>query len=274
MNIRLNKNRVELLHIIQSFKFIPLKGLAEIAKARDLYRYIQNLRNVLRKLEEAELIKSFLYGNKSKAFYLTTKGRAVLSDKLNIDKKLLPIVKSNQKPTFATLYHSQQLCGIYAKLSINHTINNWVSSQNLHLKYEFRNNRYGRKVRRVLNPDACFEVGNKKYFLDYNPYDIKKEEFAIKIARYFEYFCYGDWKDRFGEFPILVFIVDKKQSEIDRWLISESVDLSRALNNRKYFENSKNVVWQAVGLLENIKNMNSSKIKLLLALKLYFEFSL
>ncbi|MCA9386176.1 hypothetical protein KC717_06015, partial [Candidatus Dojkabacteria bacterium] len=69
--ILLSKNQIELMNVIQSFRFMPQKALLDMVKMMGLYKYRQSLGYAVRKLEEVGYIDSFLYGNNWKVLYIT-----------------------------------------------------------------------------------------------------------------------------------------------------------------------------------------------------------
>lgn len=76
--IRMTENQMEILDIIQSFRYIPLKVLIIIASRRGLYLYQQSLSRLILKLEDAGYLRGFLYGNNWKVVYITKKVRSDL----------------------------------------------------------------------------------------------------------------------------------------------------------------------------------------------------
>lgn len=72
------------MEVIQSFRYIPLKVLLEVAKGRGLYSYKQSLNRVLLKLKEVGYLNSFLYGNNWKVVYITRSGAKRLAFEFGI----------------------------------------------------------------------------------------------------------------------------------------------------------------------------------------------
>lgn len=281
--IRINKNQIEIMEIIQSFRYIPLKVLVEVAKSRRLYSYKQTLNRVLLKLENVGYLKSFLYGNNWKVVYITKSGAKRLAFELGIPITDIAIPNQGQRVQFATLEHTVQIARLYGKLSESISayphlsIQKWIGDQHIICQYKFRSARSAKSIRRNLLPDSYFELILKdqifRYFLEYDTGTMDKAQLVPKFMRYFEYFVYGDWQEKFGEFPSLIFLTDRSEKSLENIFIQSQVDLEVALRNRENFAKSENVIWKGIGASENIRSINSSHIKDFLSKDIILDFT-
>lgn len=281
IRIIINKNKIELLKIIQGFRYVPFKGLLYIAKSQRLYVHLSSLSRAVKKLKTDGLVRSFLYGNNQAVVYITKKGARVLADETNLQIKDISIPNQGQKVQFATLEHTVKIIEIYVELAKactaneNLSIGNWIGDQNILCKYEFRNNRKGNKIRRVLAPDSYFEVIKGKkiipFFLEYDTGTMDKNQLAPKFMRYFEYFAYGNWEEKYEKFPNILFLTERSEKSLENLLVAPEISLDSALNNRKHFTESKNLLWKGIGLSENVRNISASKIKDFLNHKFLFK---
>lgn len=279
MKILISKNQIELLNIVQSFRFIPQRAVLEIVKNLGLYRYRQSLGFSIRKLEEVGYLNSFLYGNNWKVLYITKKGADRLSFELGVPRDLLHVPGQNQRVQFSTLEHTLEITEIFCSVSKavtslhNFKISKWLGDQSLRCKYQFRTPT-GKKTTKFLVPDSYFilQIQNTEtsYFLEYDTGTMDIEQLSLKFQRYFEYFYYGDWKEKFGSFPKLLFLTLRSKQQLDNLLVSDSNNIDIAIRNRSLFTNSKNLLWRSIGKTPNIRTINSIQIKEFLNLKFNF----
>lgn len=277
--IILSKNQIELLNIIQSFRFMPQKAVLDMARMLGLYRYRQSLGVSVRKLEKVEYVRSFLYGNNWKVLYITSKGADRLSFELGISKNDIHVPGRNKKVQFSTLEHTVEVSRIFNQ--VMDTVRSqeevelvkWVGDQCIRCKYSLRIPT-GKKITKYLVPDSYFILKHKgieiPYFLEYDTGSMDFEQLALKYQRYFEYFYYGDYKERFGQFPTTIFVTKRSENKLNNLLQNPDTDLDSALRNRKLLTNSKNLLWSGIGKTPNIRSINSQKIKEFLNLNLKF----
>lgn len=269
-NFRLTYNQIELLRIIYSFKYLPLRGLLEITKANGLFGYKESLHKVIKKLERLGLVNSFFYGNNWKVVYITSLGADVLADSLGIPRKDILVPNRNVQLKFANLEHTLSIVNIYTALISNFEFKNWLGDQQVFCKYEFRANISGKKIIRNLIPDGYFEVENQKFFLELDTGTMDRDQLAMKFRRYFEYYVYGDWKDKYGKYPNVLFITERPFEQMARLIQNE--DLDRFLMNRNYFINSKNVLYKGIGISDNLRSINSRLIAEFLQISVIFTY--
>lgn len=269
-NIRLTYNQIELLRIIYSFKYLPLRGLLEITKSKGLFSYKESLHKVLGKLERKGLISSFYYGNNWKVVYITQSGANILADSLGVARKEILVPNRKVKVKFANLEHTMSIVGIYNDLVSNFEIKNWAGDQQVFCKYEFRANFSGKKFVRNLIPDGYFEVDNHKFFLELDTGTMDRDQLAMKFRRYFEYYVYGNWREKYAKYPNVLFITERPFEQMARLIQSE--DVNRFLVNRNYFKNSKNILYRGIGISENLRSINSKYITEFLQTTIIFTY--
>ena len=126
-------------------------------------------------------------------------------------------------------------------------------------------------------PDSYFEISNSEemhnFFLEYDTGTMDKAQLVPKFMRYFEYYVYGDWQERFKSFPIILFLTDRSEISMDNIFQESSIDLEKALSVRKEFSKSENVIWQGIGASENILSINSSHIRDFLSQNYILDFT-
>ncbi len=279
----LNKSQIELLDIIQSFRYIPLKVLVEVTKSRSLYSYKQTLNRVLLKLERVGYLRSFLYGNNWKVVYITKAGAKRLAFELSAPIAEIAIPNQGQRVQYATLEHTVQIARLYKKVSEvianspAFSINKWIGDQHIICQYKFRSARSGRTIRRNLLPDSYFEVSSNentfRYFLEYDTGTMDKAQLVPKFMRYFEYFIYGDWEKRFESFPEIVFLTDRSKEALDNLFPQSEIAIEAALDQRNKFSQSENVIWKGIGTAENLRSINSTHIRGFLSKKIFVDFT-
>ena len=280
-NLRITYNQIEVLDIIHSFRYLPLRVLVSIAKKRELYLYRQNLGNAVLKMENNNLVKSFYYGNNWKVVYITKKGAEVLADVKGVNIKDIAVPNQGKKFKFSMLEHTVTIAELYEEFVTelqNYpqlSLTKWLGDQRMLCRYSFHSNQKGRKIRRNLIPDSYIELECEEqkttYFLEYDTGSMDKEQLARKFMRYFEYYVYGDWKEKFGSFPSILFITDRTKKRMDNLLVKDELDLEQALKTRKHFTKAKNLVWKAIGMSDNVKSVNSTDIRGFLDVPIVFE---
>ncbi|MCB9789975.1 replication-relaxation family protein [Candidatus Nomurabacteria bacterium] len=279
--IRITYNQIEVLDIIESFRYLPIKVLRTIAKQKGLYSHRQSLEKAIIGMESKGLLKSFYYGNNWKVVYLTKKGGELLADVRGVELENISIPNQGQKVQFAMLEHSVKIGELYEQFVIglksfpHIQLNDWIGDQRMVLQYEFRSDKSGRTIKRVLSPDSYFEftVDNKvfNYFLEYDTGSMDIEQLSRKFLRYFEYFVYGDWQKRFNQYPQILFLSERTKQRLDNLQIEPETDLQSAIDARGLLEKSKNLKWMSVGKCENIKSITSSEIESFLTMPILFN---
>ncbi len=281
--IRLNKNQIETLKIIQSFRYLPMKVLMGIVFEKKVYSHLSGLSKGLNRLEYSGLIKSFLYGNNWKVVFITKLGAETLAMESGIPIKNLSIPNLSHKVGFATLEHTVKIANLYLELSLDipnfpeFIIKDWLGDQQVFLQYKFRSARNGKTIKRNLAPDSLFIlIKNEQelpYFLEYDTGTMDREQLVQKFLRYFEYFVYGDWKEKFKEFPSILFLTERSENSMQKYLQEPEIHLEKALTLRSKFLESQNIIWRSIGIAENIKSINSQIINDFFKTKIIFTYT-
>lgn len=282
-NIQLTKNQIQLLDIIQSFRYLPLKILTKIAQDQGLYTFRQNISPVLKKFEDGGIINSFRYGNNAKVVYITRSGAKRLGFELGIPVSELFIPNQGKKVSFAMLEHTikiAELYGEYVKEQRNYPqvfLEKWEGDQRIRCQYSFKSNRTQKKVRRNLIPDSYFQLSKQDekygYFIEYDTGSMDRDQLAFKFMRYFEYFHYGNWQKRFLTYPSVIFITERLEELFLRLITKPEITLDQALRNRSLFSSSKNILWRGIGKVENLRSINSQSIRDFLNLNFIFTIN-
>ncbi|MBN1968695.1 MAG: replication-relaxation family protein [Candidatus Delongbacteria bacterium] len=279
--LRITRNQIEIIKLIHSFRYLPFKALLYICKEKGIYRHKSNLSKIISKLEKDNILNSFLYGNNWKVVYLTAKGGKILSSLLNIPKSALFIPNQRRKYYFSLLEHTLKIVEIYINFlnDLKHhpqvKLVKWLGDQQCNLAYQFRVNKTGKLTKRELSPDSYFEIevqnGTWSYFLEYDTGTMDKEQLARKFCKYFEYFVYGNWKDKFEYFPSIIFLTERSEYSLLNLIQSETIKHDTALLNRNNFIKSNHVIWKAIGLTDNLKSISAENIKKFLSLSISFQ---
>jgi hypothetical protein len=279
--IRITYNQIGILDIIESFRYLPIKVLRTIAKQQGLYSHRQSLEKSIISLEKKGLLKSFYYGNNWKVVYLTRKCGELLADIRGVELEDISIPNQGKKVQFAMLEHSVKIGELYEQFLIglksfpHIQLNDWIGDQRLVLQYEFRSDKSGRTIKRVLSPDSYFEftVDNKAYgyFLEYDTGSMDIEQLSRKFMRYFEYFVYGDWQKRFNQYPHILFLSERSSERLNNLQVEPETDIQSAINARGLLEKSKSLLWRSVGICENIRSITSTEIETFLTMPILFK---
>ena len=283
-NLRITYNQIEVLDIIYSFRYLPLKVLTVIAKKRELYSYRQTLGSAVIKLEKKGLIRSFYYGNNWKVVYITKKGAKLLADVKELDIKNVRVPNQGMKVQFSMLEHTVTIALLYEQFvselaNYPHvSLKKWLGDQRMLCQYSFHSAKASKTVRRNLIPDSYFELefnnATHNYFLEYDTGRMDKKQLAKKFMRYFEYFVYGDWEERFGQYPTILFITDRSKDRMGNLFVeSEKFDFEKALQNRYYFDKATSLINKALSMSDNIRSMNSADIRAFLNSSIIFTYS-
>jgi hypothetical protein len=279
-NIRITYNQIELLDTIHSFRYLPLKVLVKIAKKQNLYSHKQNLGRIIIKLEKRGYLKSFFYGNNWKVLYITSLGGDILSQAKGIMAKDLSVPNQNGKLQFAMLEHTVSIAELYERFTDelpNYPeikLVDWQGDQKTFYQYTMRVYDSGRNQKRNLSPDSYLKLVKDdeiiQFFIEYDTGQMDRDQLARKFMRYFEYFIYGDWKERFRTFPSIFFITERSEKEIAKLVSQEDFNLEQALENRDRFTNSNNVIYRGIGYSDNLKSYSFDEITDYLKTKIIF----
>lgn len=276
-NIKITKNIIELLKIIDEFRYLPIKSLIEILKIKGFYNTRASLTRITILLEKKELIRSFVYGNNWKVIYLTRKGANLLADSLGLDRHTFLPPNQGFRLKYAGLEHTVSIVNLYLELLKSFEITKWLGDQKILCRYEFRSNKTSKTLRSYLTPDGYFEFNFNNhvysFFLEYDTGSMDGQQLSKKFKRYFEYYLYGDWKDRFEKFPNIFFLTERAEKSMRRLISFESLDLNKALINREYFTKTSNILWKAISISENLRSTNSQLIKEFFSLKFIFSYT-
>jgi len=269
--MRITYNQIEILDIVHSFRYLPLKVLVKIAKRENLYAFRQNISRIINVLEDRGYIKSFYYGNNWKVVYLTRTGADILASARGVDSKEIGIPNEGVKVQFAMLEHTVKIAELYDQFlselpNYPHLkLIKWYGDQKAFYQYSFKSSRSGKTIRHILSPDSYFKIkkdnGVFEFFLEYDTGNMDKEQLSRKFMRYFEYYIYGNWSNYFETFPSILFLTERTEEQISNLTGGDDFTLDKALSNRSLFDKSNNVLLKGIGISENIKSISGDKIK-------------
>ncbi len=272
--IRITKNTIEILKIIYGFRYTPFKILMELDEVKRMYSFRQSLHYAVLQLERRGLIRSIFYGNNDKVVFLTALGAKILSEALN-EKIFSPNQRAGVK--YFTLQHTVENSKILGKIFSNFPVKKWYGDQQLFFEYSFLSVKNSKKVQRKLKPDGYFvietEKGDKAFFLEYDTGTMGVFDLIPKFQRYFEFYSYGSWRERFETFPSLLFITDRKEAELNAMIQPVQEEVNKFIMQRDLFLKSKNIIYKGIGNADNIRSMNSQSIRDFINLNFIFTFT-
>lgn len=267
---KITKNKIEVLKIIESFKFTPLAVLNLLCIENGIYTSREAVSRVLKQCVKENLIGFYQYGNNSKAFYLKHFGGKVLSKELNVDMKHLSIPQKKDNVQFFALDHTIQNANLYAEFVRvlkdfpDIKILEWKGEQNNRHLYEYSSYSTGKKVRRELKPDSyCkLELSSNIFeiFIEYDTGTEGKKKLTEKFMRYFEYMSYGRWQEIYSSFPIVLFLTERNPSAMERMLEKPDIHENDLIYSRDKFTRTSNIIYGAVGQHENLYSIGSDLI--------------
>ncbi|MFH1543244.1 MAG: replication-relaxation family protein [Patescibacteria group bacterium] len=279
-NIRITYNQIEILDIVNSFRYLPLKVLVKIAKKEKLYAFRQNISRIVNRLEQRGFIKCFYYGNNWKVIYLTKLGVDILASARGVNPKEFGIPNNGVKVQFAMLEHTVKIAELYEQFLCElasypeFNLLEWHGDQKALYHYSFKSTRTGKTIKRNFSPDSYFKMQKDEavlgYFLEYDTGNMDKEQLTRKFMRYFEYFVYGDWSKRFTVFPSILFLTNRSDEQINNLLEKDEVELNKALKDRPHLAKSKHVILKGIGISDNLKSISSDKIREFLRIEIIF----
>ncbi len=267
---KITKNKIEILKIIESFKFTPLAVLNLLCIEKKFYTSREAISRVLKQCVKENLIGFYQYGNNSKAFYLRHLGGKVLSRELNVDIKHLSIPQKKDNVQLFALDHTIQNANLYVEVVRvlkdypDIKILEWRGEQNNRHLYEYSSYSTGRKVRRELKPDSycMIEVSGNMFeiFIEYDTGTENRKKLTEKFMRYFEYMSYGKWQDIYSSFPIVLFITERNPLSMERMIEKSDIVETDLIYSRDKFTRTSNIIYGAVGQHENLYSIGSDLI--------------
>ncbi len=278
----LTKNKIEVLRIIESFRFLPLSVLVDICIENKIYAKRESISRVIKDLEAQGLIGSYMWGNNSKALFV--RGSAIRELSIALGLPIYYFTSPSFKDRIQTygLEHTIEIANIYKKLNLylkrNTTfrIDFWKGDQNVKCFYEKWSLAHGKKVKRVLEPDSYFRISKDEkiyeFFLEYDTGTMFRKQLVEKFSKYFEYMLYGDHKEKYLHFPYILFITQRDKSLMDKMLQMPDEKLEIFLNSRPKFSKTNHLLYEAVGNSINLNSHMDSEIRLFLNHKIIFTY--
>jgi len=278
----LTKNMLEVLRFIESFRFLPLSVLVEICIENGIYAKRESVSRVIKRLEERNFIGSYLWGNNSKALFIKGAGIRELANAFNWPISFFTSPSFKDRIQTYGLEHTIEIANIYKNLNTflnansNLRIEFWKGDQNVKCFYEFNSVLLGKKVKRVLEPDSYFRISDSdkqfEFFLEFDTGSMYKKQLVNKFTKYFEYFVYGNWKDRYIHFPYILFITERSEKLMEKMLVPFEEDLQSLLYSREKLNKTSNLIYEAVGNSENLQTFTDNEISDFITNKFIFTY--
>lgn len=256
--------------------------MIELCIENGIYSKRESVSRVIKGLELKDFIGSYLWGNNSKALFIKKAGIRELANAFN--RPIIFFVSPSFKDRIQTygLEHTIEIANIYKglnsylKTNSEYLIEVWKGDQNVKCLYEFNSALSGKKVKRFLEPDSYFRLVKNntaiEFFLEFDTGTMYKKQLVNKFVKYFEFFVYGDWKDRYFHFPYVLFITERKKELMEKMIIEDDRDIQELLYNRQLFKNPSNIIFEAVGSSENLQTFTDSEITSFLKHKFIFTY--
>lgn len=266
--------KTKLLMIIHSFRFIPLKILVDVVLSEKIYSHFQSFYFAIQSLEKNDFIESYTYGisHNWKVVFISSKGAKYLYENCGVSA-IAP--GKRRKVKLSKLEHTVEIAKVYIELIKQLQIENWLGDQQVFCQYSYHDG--NKKVKKELDPDGYFEVKHEDktipFFFEFDTGTMDRSALAIKFMRYFEYFVYGKWEEKYQRFPNIFFLTERSEQSMSKMISPEtSIDLSKFSLDKKAFKNSPNIIYKGIGLSETVERIRSDKIREFLKLNFIFTY--
>lgn len=278
----LTKNKIEILKIIESFRFLPLGVLVDICIENKIYTKRESISRVIKQLEAQELIGSYMWGNNSKALFIKSIAIKELSIALGLPIYYFTSPSFKDRIQTYGLEHTIEIANIYKKLNsflkanTEFKIDFWKGDQNVKCFYEKWSLSHGKKVKRVLEPDSYFRISKDEkfyeFFLEYDTGTMFRKQLVEKFSKYFEYMLYGDHKEKYFHFPYIFFITRRASHLMEKMLQVPEDSLETMILSRQKFAKTNHLLFEAVGNSINLNSHMNSEIRDFINHKIIFTY--
>lgn len=268
--LKANPRDVEILYLVHLFRFLPLKTLSNLLIRRGTYTKYQAVSRNIKRLIKFRYLRERKYDFNAKFLFLSSLGADVLSHQRPIPREYINTPVRLAGVNLFAIEHTLKVVEIYELFYAeskkhNFEIIEFKGDGSVRFLVEFRDNLLGKKIKKYILPDALVRIQKddeiKTYFIEYDKGTEYSKDVATKYTKYFQYFEYDEnWKDMFGEFPTIIFIVEKTRKRILNLIPTENFPNLNNFPRKEDYLRCSNVVIKSIGLHENINSTGSSII--------------
>lgn len=255
-------NDIQILGIVNSFRFLPLQVLTKILLVKKLYGSYQAVSRTVNRLREHGLIRTTYYTNNAKIIFLSrigakqlATGTGVSEDSINCPERLTGV-------NFFALEHTVKVANLYLLLlrecqKHDLILKSFTGDHFTRYEYEFRSNHSGKTIRRYVMPDAEIELEIDGYtftfWIEYDRGTEYSKDVAVKYMKYLEYYnTIRDNEDK--RIPIIIFITESTQARI-KSLIQPVPEYKGEWDWNMSHKKYSNVVFKGITMADDIHSM-------------------
>jgi hypothetical protein len=263
---------VEILYTVSIFKFIPLKVLADILIAKDIYSFYQGVARSITRLEKQGLLRTKSYANNVKIIFLSKTGASVLSVNKGIPLENINCPDRITNVNFFAIEHTIEVSKLFYMFSTEcekygFKLIEFQGDAYQRYEYSYKEwiNNDQKKITKYVVPDAFVRIDVREekvyeFFVEYDKGSEYSKDIAEKYQKYFEYYVRSEkYKDANKDiFPSILFITTTKK----RILNLISAIPKRDDGKFRLYENRdiKNVVFQGISNAKGDTTFDTYKI--------------
>jgi len=215
-------NDIQILGIVNSFRFLPLQVLTKILIEKKLYGSYQAVSRCVNRLREHGLIRTTYYTNNAKIIFLSRLGAKQLSTGTGVSEDSINCPERLTGVNFFALEHTVRVANLYLLLfrecqKHDLILKSFTGDHFTRYKYEFRSNHSGKMIRRYVMPDAEMELEIEGYtftfWIEYDRGTEYSKDVAVKYMKYLEYYN-TIRSDEDKKIPIIIFITESTEARI------------------------------------------------------------
>ena len=255
-------NDIQILGIVNSFRFLPLQVLTKILIEKKLYGSYQAVSRTVNRLKEHGLIRTTYYTNNAKIIFLSRLGAKQLATGTGVNEDNINCPERLTGVNFFALEHTVKVANLYLLLlrecqKHNLILRKFTGDHFTRYEYEFRSNHSGKTIRRYVMPDAEMELEIENFvftfWIEYDRGTEYSKDVAVKYMKYLEYYnTIRDDEDK--KLPIILFITESTSERIKN-LISPVPEYKGEWSWNLAHNNYSNVVFKGITMAEDIHSM-------------------
>ncbi len=260
-------NDVQILEIVNSFRFLPLQVLTKILIEKKLYGSYQAVSRTINRLREHGLIRSTYFTNNAKIIFLSRQGAKQLATGTGVNEDSINCPERLTGVNFFALEHTIKVAELYLLLlreceKHNISLKSFTGDHFTRYEYKFRDYSSGRDIRRYVLPDAEVDltIDNHTYriWIEYDRGTEASKEVAVKYMKYFEYYCEVIEEQKW--YPIILFITESTKERLNNLVVKDknyNGEWDYYQTNKSY----KNVVLKGISQTPNLKSLSSQEVE-------------
>lgn len=271
----IRKEDLEILFLINAFRFLPLQVLSKILMRKKIYSHYQSVQRSISKLEKERYIRSKFYTKNAKVIFLSKLGAKILSENSGIPIYDINCPERLTGVNYNMLEHTIKVAELY--LFIDEIFNthgieliDFKGDHSTRYKYSFESG--SKRIERYVMPDAVIkyklEDKVKTIFIEYDRGTEYSADVAIKYTKYFQFFKYFNWQEYFEEFPTILFISENTIQRILNLIPIENFESWK--DNIDRLKSYKNVVLRGLSMHESLYMVAKSDIEKFLSNQFLF----